>query len=884
MTSFFDWSGHGLDQARFEGLAKLLRLRYHGQVEHPSRYDELQRDAIFDDDDANSDAATNRTSTLVNFNPGRLRRTFLDRLAEVIANEKGGRHVAATMMVQAQDSVNVFVAKNNKFRQADISFLDQLAALLRLVAGSRAFEAEIDQHTSLLWNRLLEHYEMRVQGYVVELRQLLKLLFPGESPSDQYQASDTQILIHLRVLRVAIYTHYPSTLARNQALVEGAYSIYRSFVEEDFAALPSTSWQRLRSCLGFLGRLQASFKTFIKAAERLPGFENVKVLVVQPPAQGNSKSGGGKVVVAKWTVPRLFEHIGYEFTDKNVSSLLTGPGKKSQWTRNKLLQEFNKLGSWTGEVHAELQLLPSYLQAQETNNLAAQYIGCSKHSCFLCWHFLEQVGAIRTRGCHGKLYNLWGLPDFHAITASQTHGLLAAVRHVESLVEKQILATDAQGRQQAKESTLGPSSIGTALPGSGSTPLTRLIIQEHLVNQRANSSRAQDTGKATEVEHAPAMPAADGLNDVEAPRSRLGVVRIVAERGSAALDYLKSDCHNDILPTDPGAREDFGFERCRNKAEESNLLGLYIGVLISFEISAEKLHDWRQEGSLLGNIVQLFSTQPEGHRGAYFPWLLRNSHILDGHGKVARDLDDPVKHLDQLYNEARAFLDAADQTKEIWALTPFAKQHCCFFLTLILGHMRPRPDDVQTDLWYDFGFVVCSDEHDEQALWNYYVWLLLGNKFTIDSDRSLGSEDPWEAGSLMELFDHHSTSLGGESYGASLDRRYPALRAFLTAPGGSARPSTWRLKQFLAIDNANVLTVAPEIASAATEYGFHPKLSTRTMLELRHFYIRLFQRGLLPESLDEARRKGILQSMADERYGGEISEAIKRVLRGISVG
>jgi hypothetical protein len=135
MTRRFDWEANGLSRARFEALTKLLRLRYHGQVEPPTRFDELQHDARTDDEANPDDADSTKAFTLADFNPNRLRRVFLDRLAELVANEKGGRHVAATMMVTGQDKVDVLVARNDKFRPGDEKFLKQTEELLQLIAA-----------------------------------------------------------------------------------------------------------------------------------------------------------------------------------------------------------------------------------------------------------------------------------------------------------------------------------------------------------------------------------------------------------------------------------------------------------------------------------------------------------------------------------------------------------------------------------------------------------------------------------------------------------------------------------------------------------------------------------------------------------------------------
>lgn len=134
MTPGFEWEANGINRARFEALTKLLRLRYHGQVEPPFRFDEPQHDARTDGDSVFDDVNSTMALTLTDFNPDHLRRVFLDRLAELVANEKGGQHIAATMVVNGRDKVVVFVARNDKFRLNDVTFLEQTEALLRLIA------------------------------------------------------------------------------------------------------------------------------------------------------------------------------------------------------------------------------------------------------------------------------------------------------------------------------------------------------------------------------------------------------------------------------------------------------------------------------------------------------------------------------------------------------------------------------------------------------------------------------------------------------------------------------------------------------------------------------------------------------------------------------
>jgi hypothetical protein len=357
-------------------------------------------------------------------------------------------------------------------------------------------------------------------------------------------------------------------------------------------------------------------------------------------------------------------------------------------------------------------------------------------------------------------------------------------------------------------------------------------------------------------------------------------------RPITTADLLENDCYRDLLPEDPKVREDYGFQRCRNSSEEINLFGLYVGVIKYHNISSEELHRWRTEEILVDKIVEVFSTIPEGSRGGYYPWFLRNRHILEGAQEVTRDEDDVSKYIQERYAEARAYLDLADQTKAVEDLTPFAKQYCFLFFSLLLDSKHPPPQMAHLDLWYDFGFVVCSDVHGERGISNCYQRLLLGNKPARDHFRSLRMErlcppdfptcsftdfwKAWEAGSLIELFSRYGINCG-----------FSQLREFLSYPGKSPRPSVWRLKHFLAIEDANVLTIAPEIAAAAMEYGFYPQLDTRTRLDLRDFYTRVFRHELLPREIDEARKKRKMHEIVDRWSGGDVSERVKQVLRDV---
>lgn len=123
----------GWDKSRFEAYAKLLRLKNGGQIEEASDSNSTETaDEQMEFSDLNSPDSVN-VEPLSRFDETKLKRSFLDRLSELIANEKGGPHVSASLMVEWPDRVDVLVAKNTGFRENDpsIQLLETIASSLR---------------------------------------------------------------------------------------------------------------------------------------------------------------------------------------------------------------------------------------------------------------------------------------------------------------------------------------------------------------------------------------------------------------------------------------------------------------------------------------------------------------------------------------------------------------------------------------------------------------------------------------------------------------------------------------------------------------------------------------------------------------------------------
>lgn len=136
MSKSLHFTPKSLNRARFQAYEKLILLKSGGQAEPLEdslaflTYDDEGSDAGEGDDDSTA------PTTLFDGGEDKMKRAFLDRLAELVANENGGPHVSATLMIEWPDRVVVLVAKNRGIDKDLATFLASLEASIRQVAMS----------------------------------------------------------------------------------------------------------------------------------------------------------------------------------------------------------------------------------------------------------------------------------------------------------------------------------------------------------------------------------------------------------------------------------------------------------------------------------------------------------------------------------------------------------------------------------------------------------------------------------------------------------------------------------------------------------------------------------------------------------------------------
>jgi hypothetical protein len=343
---------------------------------------------------------------------------------------------------------------------------------------------------------------------------------------------------------------------------------------------------------------------------------------------------------------------------------------------------------------------------------------------------------------------------------------------------------------------------------------------------------------------------------------------LCAQRPITTADYLWDCITKHKLPDADDVLEDFGFNHFVSFADRCKLLGLYQGLSYSEDITPERIHQWRLEGSLVVHIKEHFYNISEKSRGGYFPWFLTHSHLFK---KSANPGSPPKIQIENVYDLAREYLDEADKFKQPSDLKPVAKQNCFSLLAMAILSAHPHP--IQSH-WYDFGFCTCQDEPEERALGGFYVRLLLGDKCFEDVGLRLPINlqpqivnftefwQAYEAGTLIQLMISHG-----------FDDRNSHLRNFLGVPPESPRPSVWSLKQFVAVDNPAEF---PPCRTLEADYGFMNCQSFAETCLLLEIYKKLLV-SADPLKLHEACLNGELFEFAQKFQ--KMEESYRRLMK-----
>ncbi|KAI1475124.1 hypothetical protein F4774DRAFT_421764 [Daldinia eschscholtzii] len=485
MSPTFHWGLDGLDKPRLEAYIKLLSLRNGGQIDDAVIFDPCEAGSDVIESAEDGDSATGQP--LTNFNNDRLKRAFLDRLSEILSQTRGGYHVAAALMVENTEAPEITVAKNSGLKQTDKDFITALEKLLGRIAGDSISHRD----TSELWELLLNQYYPRIKGYISDLQNSLtqeQVQLMKHSDSE----TTSRLVMQIEALSQAL-NRVPHDIS---SIILEAYQIRVLNTIPAFECIkperPSVG-RRIGELVHLLGRPHVAFLTFVRSAERMEGFNKLRIRWVDLSSLvKKAPHANRQPAIPPWTVGQAFKALGIKFTDAEAKALMSsGADKSSTWTRDKLVNRFSKLKATENDIHAEVQLVLDYTKRYAQPDSAFKYMGCSKRSCLLCYRFMSTVG-FSCRGCHGKVYELWTIPESHGISDSSLELISGAIKKLQSQVAKSLLH-DIKPRPHVKESTIGGSSIATALPHTNNQHLATLIRDHLQMNREYSNSRGPAT-------------------------------------------------------------------------------------------------------------------------------------------------------------------------------------------------------------------------------------------------------------------------------------------------------------------------------------------------------------------------------------------------------
>lgn len=723
-------------------------------------------------------------------------------------------------------------------------------------------------------------------------------------------------------------------------LIRKAYDARKAWQGNQVDVLSSSKPQivsRLRLSIFFLARIRMAFNTIVRAIQTLSGLDCLTFTPVSILAGGPRKDQSNRNRLPKhipssqghiWNLNQAFEAIDVKVSENNVSRIL---GRRT--SVREAATRFNACQHEERAVHAEMQLL-LYACSRPYDSFF-DYMGCSKRSCFLCWNVLHNYGFFRTCGCHGKLYHRWTMPETECATPEKLEMLRSSIMKLTTTLGS-LLSQTPIAIQHVRESTVGSSSI-TPTPFHYVQNLhSATRIAQHLERSRLLSNGHRVGSEHEQISSYCRVPPAS-ISEEKSPtspsRSQRGPSctndmagsgassnEITGECGSCeretdrhcsscgrdwfcsahcqqdmtikhrfwcagnsltTAEYLYDAVLRDEIPDDPQTIQDYGFARCTTWNQKSHLLGLYKGLFYPLNIKSGDLDRWRRDGVLVDKIIETFHKIPrEEDRGGYFPWFLNHKELLSGE-KIA-----PAALLVRPTAVDKSLAPRSFKTPESHAEYPQTPAERCalVFFRVCSEASHPPPGLLIEgfDLWYELGFVVCKNQHEEGRLGSLYHKLLFGNKFWLDYHRSLGSEyagptqratcgfeefwKAWESGMLIQLMDR---------YGHIQERQeFAELDSFLASPLGSPRLSIWRLKHWLEDEvNCN----SPEAVKAARAYGFRDDLTTRQDLVLKEIYRNLLGRGRAMD-LDHALHQGRIYEYA-RMHLGEIEADLEQILR-----
>jgi hypothetical protein len=299
---------------------------------------------------------------------------------------------------------------------------------------------------------MLRHQHVRIEkSYIPDLRLSLKECGSVFSVRvDNNLIAALSELSDLRKLAFEVVQPGQALREKHSSVLTKAYGLRKTLaVQELLRTSPHTAskTKKLWDNICFAARLRVALENFKKISTELPSFRRVNIKLVsrdlelQNPVQGSL------------TLKEVFKLLGLALNDSTIKAVVN-----QKWAVSKAEKEFATRQKLNLNVHAEVQMILFLSQDGNSFEDMFAYFGCSKYTCFMCSHFLKAYGGISTRGCHGRLFKPWTVPDALALGPGQAERIARAVTQLQKDLKKELKSVVKEMRR-VKTSVVGGSSV-----------------------------------------------------------------------------------------------------------------------------------------------------------------------------------------------------------------------------------------------------------------------------------------------------------------------------------------------------------------------------------------------------------------------------------------
>lgn len=300
---------------------------------------------------------------------------------------------------------------------------------------------------------MLSYHQGRIHSdYIPSLRASFKdyNTIDGNSSSGNHSDLDDELSV-LRKLVFDVTKPGQTTIAKDDKLVTTAYKLRMTKRVEEVlhsSAGSTTKMKKLWVNICLLARLRVTFKKFEEIALKLPSFSKVTIILllrdsvsVEPPERPLS-------------LKQTFNILKTSLESTTVKTMIG-----QRWSIDRVEREFSKRQKQKLNIHAEVQMLLFLSSNERSADALLPYLGCSKFSCLMCARFLHFHGKFTTRGCHGRLFRPWTIPEAAGLGLGQRDQIVGAVIKLQKDVKKELKSMVNKSERQEKTSAIGGSSI-----------------------------------------------------------------------------------------------------------------------------------------------------------------------------------------------------------------------------------------------------------------------------------------------------------------------------------------------------------------------------------------------------------------------------------------